>query len=94
MKKRLTLQDLRRAKMDPQAKREFSRKGAPAAMLPMSVLNKLRVLARETMPLMRTKGSKITPEAWYRRLVAILKSRNPEVRGKIVQQLEERSKEK
>jgi hypothetical protein len=94
MKKRLTIQDLDRAKRNPAAMREFNRKGAKAAMLPMETLRRVRELAMETMPIMRAQGKKITPEAWYRRLVNILKSRNPEVRNTIISQLEARDADK
>jgi hypothetical protein len=94
MAKKITQQDLRQAKLNPRAKTEFYRKGSPASMLPNDVLIRLRKLARETLFLMQASGKKMTQQEWYTRLVNVLKSRNPQVREKIMAQLEARDKEK
>lgn len=83
----LTLQDIRKARLNFKARQEFNREG-PSMEPDGKTKQNLRILARKTLGLVRQKGLKLSQEEWYKRLVGIFRTRNNKVRQRLMKELE------
>lgn len=92
MKHKLTLQDIQKARLDIEAKRQFNRKGIAAPFLSGKAKMAVKAFARDTYHLAAGKG--ISPVEWEDRIARILRTRNKRVRDAILAKLEEQQSQR
>jgi len=82
--KSLTRSDIDKARLNPDLMRRMRMRSSVAVPLKGDELLQVRRLARRNLPLMRQRNPKLTEKALYDRLVALIQSRRPEMRKKLL----------
>ena len=87
--KRLTLDDLRQAELDPQLKFRMKQKGPGKGILTGQDILNIQKFARQNLMLAQQRNKDMTSKVLAERLSAIITSRRPEVRKTILKALGE-----
>jgi hypothetical protein len=90
MPKRFELTDILKAKMMPELMRRLRMRQQFESPVDGEARLAIQQFARETLPLTRAKGLKLTATEWAERLLFIIRTRHPETRDKLLAALKSR----